>query len=181
MTRCTHRAAQPRMQKWFALSSVLLDACRTFDQRLVELQPGPSLGSITPAYSRRKKKANKQLRNKWFKKQPNGWSRASDAQRTCCRQEGALTQLRPEPAPHQVCQYFVINKSKFSQFKARANTPCLFWVLTVRPTQAGVNKSPLAMASQQVPSPLPHQVPSPSTKLLLPTRPVTDWAGRGPG
>lgn len=61
---------------------------------------------------------------------------------------GALTQLRPESAPHQVHQYFVIKRSKFSQLKAHAHIPCLFCGLTDQPSQGG-HKSPLAGASQQ--------------------------------
>jgi len=141
---------------------------------------GPSLRSITPEYSRKKKhQTNKKLRNKWFKTAVEWLEQSKRCTKDLLQAGGAFTQLRPEP--HQVCQYFVINRSEFSQFEAPAGTPCLFWVLTARPTQAGVHKSRLAVAAQQGPPLPPHQVPRPSTKLLLPTLPVTDWAGRGPG
>lgn len=82
-TTCTHQAAQPE-EKGFAFPTSLPAACRIFDQRLRDLQPGPSPSSASPEYSRQKK-ASEQLRKKWFEK-PEGWSRAGDARGTWGRQ-----------------------------------------------------------------------------------------------
>lgn len=87
---------------------------------------------------------------------------------------GASAQLRPEPAPHRVCQYSVIKRSKFSQFKAHTNIPCL---------NSHTNPARAAQITLWLPSWVHLHC---STESLVPAQtycffPVTNWAGRGPG
>lgn len=109
---CTHQAAQPRRRRAFLfpapsqlLAGYLITGSWSSSQALPQHQQPQSTAD---------KKASEQLRKKWFEK-PEGWSRAGDARGTWGRQPW------PEPPPHQVQQYFVVDRSKFSQSKARTH------------------------------------------------------------